>query len=148
MLCRGITFIGVKSNRLSGLLLLFLRNMVPSNFYLLWSRQVIELWELLLLLLLLLLEEEEDYFEVMPLKIDLRSRSTFSPWNLSHSSSPAQNFLRGGIHRSLTRFLFGVGSDGINQDLSVTVIKQIFLWGGICGSMIRFLFGVGSLPLN
>ncbi len=32
MLCRGIAFIGVKSNRFSGLLLLFLRNMVPSNF--------------------------------------------------------------------------------------------------------------------
>ena len=144
MLCRGITFIGVKSNRFSGLLLLFLRIMVPSNFYLRWSQQVIELWELLLLLLLLFLLLL-DYFEVMPLKVDLRSRSTFPPHEIS---SPTQNFLRGGIHCSSTRLLFEVGTSGISQDLSVIVINQIFLRGRICGWLIRFLFGVGSFPLN
>ncbi len=53
------------------------------HFYLRRNRQVIELWELLLLLLLL-----GDYFEVMALKVDLRSRSTFVVCSLPLISHP------------------------------------------------------------
>ncbi len=81
----------------------------------------------------------------MTLKVDLRSRSTFSPLTLPYSFISHPKKIQGGILCSLTRFLFRVGSGGINQDLSVLVINQIFLRGGICGSLIRFLFGVGSL---
>ncbi len=45
------------------------------------------------------------------------------------SSFLTQNFLRGGIRCSLTRFLFGVGSEGIDQDLSL--LDPISLRGGI-----------------
>ena len=99
------------------------------HFYLRQSQQVIERCELFLLLL-------GDYFEVMTLKMDLKSRSTrsldpgllysfishpkkFSGWDPSklfricYSLTINQISLRvGGIRsdrHSLTRFLFGVG---------------------------------------
>ncbi len=41
-----------------------------------------------------------DYFEIMTLKVDLRSRSTQGRLNLFaiFPFSPTHNFLRGGIH--------------------------------------------------
>ncbi len=69
-----------------------------------------------------------DYFEVMTLKVDLRSRST-QPL-LSYPYLPPIIF-------------FGVGSVEINQDM--LLLDQISLRGGIRNSLTRFLFGVGSV---
>ncbi len=78
-----------------------------GSFYLVRSRQVIELWELLLLLWGgLVCSRWCDWLSFVFL---------------------IHNFLRGGIHRSLTRFFFRVGSIKIDRDLC---------------SMARFLLAV------
>ena len=82
-----------------------------ASFYLRRSRQVLERWEL---------------FFLWGGGLVCSRQSYWFPF-----VSPTHNFLRGGIHRSLTRFLVGVGS-----------IKILI---GISCSMTRFLLGVGSL---
>ncbi len=70
-----------------------------------------------------------DYFEVMTLKVDLKSMSTQPLWFKLPSLPP--------------KISFQVGSVKIIQDLPL--LDQISLRGGICCCLTRFLFGVGSL---
>ena len=96
-------------------------------------------------MLLLLLE---DYFEVMTSEVDLlyqRSRSTFLDFQyailfISHPKFPSgwDPLVSIEICRSLTRFLCGVGSVWIDQDMSLP--DQISLRGGISFHLNDLLF--------
>ncbi len=99
------------------------------HFYLRRSRQVIERWEMLLLLLLLLGTTLRSWPEKPRSTFLVEVTVNFFPLSCSHTLI----FLRGGIHGSLTKFLFGVGSAKINQELSVIFfsLTQNYLWGGI-----------------
>ncbi len=83
-----------------------------------------------------------DYFEVMTLKVDPRSRSTFVA--VLSLLSPTLIFLRGGIRRSLIRFLFGVGFVASRPNFSLgwdpSLPDQISLRGGIQGIFFKKIF--------
>ncbi len=99
----------------------YIDNNVLITFYLRQSRQAIKRWELLLLL--------RDYFEVMTLKVDLRSRST-RPCLLCSLYLPPIIF-------------FGVGSVTPWPDFSTgwdpLLLNQISLQGGISPIYIEWI---------